>query len=189
MTALLVSPVTAQRDKIGDIECTKLTVVDAAGKHSVIIDGIEHGGAVVAYGKDGKLGASFSIGSFGGVVEVRSRFGNATAVLGTDPHGGRVSAWDKDAKLRAILGTHEHGGIIGVMGKEQKYAELGIEEHGGYVAAMGKEKGGSAGLGIARNGNRYVSIYDRHGKLKAVMGTDKFDNGAVSTWDKNGYRQ
>ena len=63
------------------------------------------------------------------------------------------------------------------MGKEEKYAELGIEEHGGYVAAMGKEKGGSAGLGIARNGNGYVSIYDRHGKLKAVMGTDKFDNG------------
>ena len=31
LTALLVSPVTAQRDKFGEIECTSLRIVDANG--------------------------------------------------------------------------------------------------------------------------------------------------------------
>lgn len=31
LTTLFVSPVTAQRDNFGDIECTKLTVADAGG--------------------------------------------------------------------------------------------------------------------------------------------------------------
>ena len=70
ITALVVSSGTAQRDKFGDIECTSLRVVDAAGKVRVILttniyestvdDNIKvrvigtnlGGGAVVAIGGD-----------------------------------------------------------------------------------------------------------------------------------------
>ena len=42
---MLLSPVTAQRDKFGEIECTRLTVVDK-GKSGVIISSGEDGGVV-----------------------------------------------------------------------------------------------------------------------------------------------
>ena len=51
---MTLSPVTDQRDKFGEIECTKLTVVDADGKAGVILGITEHGGHVAAFGKDGE---------------------------------------------------------------------------------------------------------------------------------------
>ena len=56
LTALLVSPVTAQRDrfdKFGHIECTSLSVVDVEGKSRVFLAITEHGGSVSVGGKDG----------------------------------------------------------------------------------------------------------------------------------------
>lgn len=44
LTSLLVPPVTAQRDKYGEIECRKLTVVDEDGKTMAIIGTGDHGG-------------------------------------------------------------------------------------------------------------------------------------------------
>ena len=38
---MLLSPVTAQRDKFGEIECTKLMVVDTAGKLRVVLSAKE----------------------------------------------------------------------------------------------------------------------------------------------------
>ena len=77
LTALLVSPVTAQRDEFGEIECTKLTVVDADGVSRIIlstnifagvgtnyrvgIHGDEYAGIVSTHGKDGKSKAELRI--------------------------------------------------------------------------------------------------------------------------------
>ncbi len=46
LTALLVSPVTADRDEVGVIECTELRVVDAKGSTLALVSGGEHGGIV-----------------------------------------------------------------------------------------------------------------------------------------------
>ena len=119
---MLLSPVTAQRDKFDEIECTKLTVVDQDGKMRVRLTTTEHGGFVSAIGKDGK----------------------SVALLGITEHGGSVSAIGKDGKLAALLAAKEHGGYVHVEGK---------------------------------------------GKGMAVMSINDYGNGAVSTWDKNGYRQ
>ena len=118
---MLLSPVTAQRDKFGEIECTRLTVVDANGKTGVILTVDEHGGVVSAIGKDGKSGA----------------------LLGINEHGGTVGTYGKDGKPRAGFGVYEHGGHVEVRGK---------------------------------------------GEGAAVMSINEYGNGAVSTWDKNGYR-
>ena len=37
-------------------------------------------------------------------------------------------------------------------------------------------------------GGGYVRVFDKDGKTRAVMDTDEYGNGAVSTWDKNGFR-
>ena len=72
---MLASPVTAQRDKFGEIECTKLTVVDADGRKRVILTFDEHGGAVVAFGKDGESQAGLR-GYDDGSVGVYGKDGN-----------------------------------------------------------------------------------------------------------------
>ena len=68
---MLLSPVAAQRDKFGEIECTSLAVVDADGKTVVRLGVGEHGGRVYAYGKAGKSGAALGVDEHGkGVVKV-----------------------------------------------------------------------------------------------------------------------
>ena len=64
---MLLSPVTAQRDKFGEIECRSLTVVDADGKGRVIISSGEHGGRVSTYDKDGQSGVSLVVTEHGGM--------------------------------------------------------------------------------------------------------------------------
>ncbi len=145
MVGAMMSPLTAEKDKFGEIECTRLTVVDVNGKTGVIISSNnEHGGSVAAYGKDGQLAAWLDVDEHGGVVGTNGKDGKSGASLGVDENGGRLDAVGKD-------------GLSG--------AWLGITEHGGHVQVNGKGDG------------------------KAVMGLNEFGNGAVSTWDKNGYRQ
>ena len=44
------------------------------------------------------------------------------------------------------------------------------------------------GLGATEYGGR-VDVFNKQGKSRAVVGVNEYGNGAVSTWDKNGYRQ
>ena len=157
---MLASPVTAQRDKFGDIECTSLRVVDADGVAQVILStsmldmaaprGVVWigndilGGRVGIVGIDGKLHANLGVDGDGGHVRISGKNGNSTVSLLVGDHGGAVGAFGKDGKMWAWLGTTEHGGRVAVYGK---------------------------------------------GEGTAVMGINEYGNGAVSTWDKNGYRQ
>ena len=80
-TALLVSPVTAQRDKFGEIECRSLRVVDkhgqarvllttelfdmandfSSGELRVMILGTRIGAYVVTYGKNGEASVTLNL--------------------------------------------------------------------------------------------------------------------------------
>ena len=81
-------------------------------------------------------------------------------------HGGSVDALGKDGQSRAALAVTEHGGSVSAFGKDGKSgALLSITEDGGHVQVKGKGDG------------------------QAVIGINEYGNGAVSTWDKNGYRQ
>ena len=117
---MLLSPVTAQRDNIGEIECTRLVVVDPeTGKTSVILSVDEHGGNVIAWGKDGILGAW----------------------LGVDEHGGSVSTYSKDGKSVASLPITEHGGHVQVNGKGEGEALMSINEYGNGVVITWDKNG------------------------------------------------
>ena len=114
---MLLSPVTAQRDRFGEIECTKLRVVDANGKRRVIISSGVDGGSVFTYGKDGK----------------------PAVALGVSEHGGLVSTVGKDGKPAVALGNYEHGGFVKVKGKGEGEAVMAINEYGnGAVSTWDK---------------------------------------------------
>ena len=183
LTALLVSPVTAQRDKFGHIECTGLTVVDEEGKARVVLSGNAWDSSTPFGSEDLKHGGVFigRAGIYSGVVDVYGAWGhplkgeskkyNGKVRLAVDQFGGFVSAWNfgKDGKpgVKAELSTTEYGGNVSVWYKDLMVAgEIGVDEHGGYV-----------------------HVKDTKGRGKVKMGINKYGNGTVSTLDKNGYRQ
>ncbi len=208
-----LSPVTAQKDKFGEIECTKLTVVDANGKARVKLDefGVKcieglgfllvdadgnllgqmsrggQGGYVGVYGKDGESHVLIGIEPGGGLVQVTSNGGESQTRLGFSGYGGHVKIYSDKARIPTVsLMTDEHGGRVKAYDKKGLFGvELDIDEHGGSVTASGKN--GQSMLSIGEHGGR-VDVRGK-GDGKAAMGVNEYGNGAVSTFDKNGYRQ
>ena len=80
--------------------------------------------------------------------------------------GGRIRVSNKLGEKSASLDVGLFGGRVGVRGKDMEGAKLGVDEHGGYFI-----------------------VHVGHRQPKVAMGVDESGNGAVSTWDKNGYRQ
>lgn len=160
---LLLSPVTAQKDKFDTIQCKRLEVVDDDGEARVIIDTNEHGGEVAIYGKGGLLRQLWlGVHEHGGIVSVRGKE-KGIVMMRINEHGGSVAAHGNYGKGTASMGTNERGGYVRAIGKGEGAAVMGIDEHGGRVSAGGKD-----------------------GKGTASMGTNEYGNGGVITYDKNG---
>lgn len=119
----------------------------------------EHGGKVSVYGKG--AGNMYRGGSF-----LMS--------------GGRNGKDTQDAVEIDFDQETKHGRVK----VAQKYSVSWIDEKKGYQEGQ-RETG--VGLGINEDGGR-VSVAGK-GEGMAVMGIDEFGNGAVSTFDKYGYRQ
>lgn len=109
LTAVLVSPVTAQRDKFGEIECRKLTVVDEEGMPIVKLTDMRFGPRVIIYGKDFKPKVAIGVndGDHGG-VEVLGDY-NSGVTLGIDEYGGFVEVSGKDLLSAAALKFDQDG--------------------------------------------------------------------------------
>ena len=120
----MLPSVTAQRDKFDTIQCSRLVVVNAAGINEVILDGNEHGGAVVVSGKDGEP----MVG-----VGVSGKDDKSGAVLDFTEHGSIVVVSGKDGEPVVGLGITEHGGRVIVFGKGEGKAGMGINENGNGV--------------------------------------------------------
>ncbi len=98
LTALLVSPVTAQRDNFDTIQCSRLEVVDAEGRLKVVLDGNGHSGYVATFGNDRILRVVLAHTEDGGSVEVHAKGADkGMAIMGVNSHGdGYVSTWEKN---------------------------------------------------------------------------------------------
>lgn len=115
---------------------------------------------------NGDAGGVLAIGQWGGRVLALGEDGRASAGLGIDGLGGRVDVVGKNGKSSASMGTNEYGGKFDVTGVDKNsQVGLGIDEHGGRVEVLGKGDG------------------------KVVMSINEYGNGAVSTYDNNGYLQ
>ncbi|MDE0184061.1 MAG: hypothetical protein OXP71_01240 [Candidatus Poribacteria bacterium] len=87
----------------------------------------------------------------------------------SDENSGRVTingnSKSETKRNTVSLFASEHGGSIGVYDESEGNVEIIIDKHGGYVEAS-SGKGG-----------------------RCAMCINEYGNGAVSTWDKNGYKQ
>jgi hypothetical protein len=123
--------------------------------------------------KDGKGSVRLFIDEHGGHIGVAGKYAKGAASLpgaaglNIDEHGGVVSVFGKNAKGMASLSIAEHGGVVGVYDKDRNIrTSLFITEHGGHVGVLGKDKKGGVSIRV-----------------------NKYGNGAVTTWDKHGYKQ
>ena len=126
-TGMIISPLNAQKDKFGDIECESLKVT--------------------------------------GVLQIVGLPGGGGSTIMT---GGAIILSNFPQKHNMKIGTNDkYGGYILIHDLEanRNNVDIGVDEHGGYVAIKGRSKG------------------------SAIMGINKKGNGAMSTYDKNGYIQ
>ena len=84
------------------------------------------------------------------------------------------------AKTAVGLVSNEDGNTVTVYNKTPKVVREG--EILNYVPHN------AVRLGYTEYGGR-VDIFNKQGENRAVMSVNEYGNGAVSTWDKNGYRQ
>ena len=103
--------------------------------------------------------------------------------------GGSISSFSQRGLFN--IGYDEHGPRITLFGERHgEYVELGIREHGGRVRVGGPARDSShARMGVSEHGGEVAVFGNGSSKGKAVMGVNEYGNGAVSTWDKNEYRQ
>lgn len=148
MLLTLMSPLTAQRDRFGEIVCTKLTVIDSVtGKTQSVMRSAEYGGEISVHSND--------------ALRV------ARLVVGTDG-GGKVIAHNKAGGF-ALLHANNMGGSITIIGNPgTKYWEnevgMGYSPLGGYVKVTNKPNSkGAAIMSIDLDGNGTVFTMDKHG--------------------------
>ena len=94
-TGMIISPLNAQKDKFGEIECTKLTVVGDKGIPLIELSSLQQSGFISVEHEDKNFGrVAIGVHSYvlpqGGYVFVEGRNGENT-VLGVDGDGGFVS--------------------------------------------------------------------------------------------------
>ncbi len=83
------------------------------------------------------------------------------------------------AKAAVSLVSDENGNKVTVYNKVPKVVKQADIGSAGLPAVK---------LGDTEYGGR-VNVLNKQGENRAVMSVNEFGNGAVSTWDKNGYRQ
>lgn len=188
----------AQRDRFGEIECTRLAVVDAKGNERIIL-GTDSSDLLknLSWEPQGPREISAKVrvlgDEHGGTIFVYNEDGRAVVRVGDDEHGGEVHVVDaEDGSSSVWLRIFEQGGFVQATGKNGvSRAELSIRGHGGVVETTGKNGLSRAVLRSNEHGG-VVEAYPGpylSGEGKAIIGINECGNGAVSTWDRNGNRQ
>ena len=198
----------AQSNGVFDkITCREIEVIDKGGETAIRLHTTKHGGDIRLDSKDGRI-ATMSIDERGGSIYLSGK--------GKGPDGGIVSMYTSedyaslDVKSRALsdggigMAALYDAGYLEVKGAglfDQGAVEIRINSRGGRVRVAGK--GGVAAMGTDEHGGR-LDVFNRNKQFnhqalisennrqlnhRAVMGVNEHGNGAVSTWDKNGYRQ
>lgn len=115
---LLLSPVTAQRNKFNTIQCSQLEVVDYAGEVQVHLGTDIYGGSLIVF-----------------------REGGGFVTIGSSEHNSGLSVFDKEEDYLVMIGYNKHGGQVGVFSKGKGDATMGIDKSGNGVVVT-KDKNG-----------------------------------------------
>ena len=164
-SSVLIPSLFAQhdKDKFGEIECTGLTVVNEDGEGIVYIGLASHDRTE----RMGTIRVGDSVKIFGsekgGTIEVTSIGYNAIFKDRVKIYGNTINL-DNLGSSRVFTTLGSYGVETSDLGSNSA-ARFGIDEYGGYLQVKGRSKG------------------------YAIMGINEKGNGAMSTYDKNGYRQ
>ena len=158
----------SQKANFGAIACTELRVLDAAGRTRTLVGQDSNGGYVVVYNKDfattGDGAAKMNINEFG---------------------AGELSAVSAGGMAQMRAGGE--GGVVEILDR-RGLIMMDFSEYGGRIVAGGRDNSGLAQMGVAKGGG-WISVSGvGDSEAKAVMSVNEYGNGAVSTWDTNGYR-
>ena len=115
--AIVSPPLVAQRDGVfGEIECTKLRVVDKAGKTAIGLTASEDGNVIVVFDKAGKTAIGLTASEDGNLVSVYDKTKLAIRV-GTMGTANLVSVYNKAGETAIGLAASEDGNAILVFDK------------------------------------------------------------------------
>lgn len=148
---MLLSPVTAQRDKFQEIECTKLTLIDAiTGEVTAELKNDEHGGLLYLWGlKGNRSGAKLALDENGGKLVMFSNEKDGPS---------HVSA--------ALLTSEEGAGIFSVNHKSGANTFISATDLGGYVSVYG-----------ANHNKKLVSVAVTDDGESGVINVKRYDRG------------
>ena len=141
------------------------------------------------------IGAQNGNATFGEItctgLKVVDAEGIGRIVLDTLPNNGRIEVTGAMGSVWLATNNND-GGIIWVRGKlGGVWLDDGDDEYsdGGRVKVYSRsDYQKSATLGVNEHGGS-VEFYGKGiDKTRAAMGVNEYGNGAVNTWDKNGYR-
>lgn len=186
----LIAPLGAQNENatFDNITCSSL-IVDNEDKKVFISDGeiwaqndealiMIHEDQIRVY-NDGKM-VGLEIGEQGGKIVVEGQ------TSGRQRKDGTFEMTSHDGK-KVEIGIGNHGGYVIARGKRGA-AQIGIGEYGGDISMVGdNDNEPIIWMRTNENGGN-IALYGNDGKQRVGMGVNEYGNGAVSTWDKNGYR-
>ena len=91
----------------------------------------------------------------------------------------RLSVYDGNADSRAHM---LYSGFTALGGDG---SEAGLSSY--HIRVSGDNDGRAVMLEFDEHGGR-VHVFGKGKNMSAVMGVNEYGSGAISTWDKNGYR-
>lgn len=199
---MIFSPLDAQRDKFGEIECIKLTLIDAlTGKAIAQLSTGEHGGELYLLGSNENNGfARLVAGKNGGELSIHNNEIDGTpyvsAMLSPLQDGtGRLTVNHKNGG-NTLIAASENGAFVSIHAADHNkpLAVLGTTDDGesGRTSVYRYEHGkqiGAAELYNDEYGGELAIFGKTDSNSRVVIGINEYGNGGVSTWDKNGYRQ
>ncbi len=167
-----------------------LTIQNAAGKAVAAVGTDSDGGSMTIFNAAGKVATSVSDGSNGAGMVVCNAAGKIVAAIGTALEGGVISLENAEGKTGVFVAAGEDGGSLNIedaKGNGRILLSYYDKMNAGLVQIIGEN--GSAQITVDEYGGD-VSVFGKGSdESRAVMGVNEYGNGAVSTWDKNGYRQ
>ena len=168
IVGMLFSPF--QKSRFGEIECTRLRIVNEDGKNRVVLGTRETetgGGRLSVYDEDENTAISLGVVKSGGYVGIFHR-DMLLARLGVLDDGGVVVVDGKGGKSRVNLGISKHGGNFNIRGKDGKSrVSLGIDKHGGIVSVRGGDGESWVALSVGEHGG-IVGVNSKDGKTKTL---------------------
>lgn len=108
----IISPPLIAQKAVGEIVCTKLTVVDETGQPAIILVVDKDGRSLSMMDKMKNSGITLNLGERDSALLFFNKTRNATANLGLNETGGYLSIGDMGKKGGVLLGVHEGTGIV-----------------------------------------------------------------------------